>query len=124
MNVDFSILVLGVYYLITIAAYLLFEYVVINYRPILIEGRLEVSYPSSTTLLVLCVMPTALMQMRSRIINILFKNAVQLLICSFIVFMVAGRLISGVHWLSDIVGAILLSGSLVLLYRGIVNTIK
>ncbi|MBQ5904294.1 MAG: phosphoesterase PA-phosphatase, partial [Clostridia bacterium] len=38
--------------------YLLFEMVPVNFRPVLIEGRLEESYPSSTTLLVLSVMPT------------------------------------------------------------------
>ena len=58
LRVDPDILLLGVYYLVVIFAYLLFEMVPINYRPILIEGNLEASYPSSTTLLVLSVMPT------------------------------------------------------------------
>ena len=50
-KVDFDILVLGGFYIVTIAAYLLFERVVINYRPVLISGILEASYPSSTTML-------------------------------------------------------------------------
>ena len=57
LRVDADILLLGVYFVIVIAGYLLFEMIPINYRPILIEGRLEASYPSSTTLLVLSVMP-------------------------------------------------------------------
>ena len=59
-KVDRSILILGGFYIVTLAAYLFFESYVINYRPVLIGGYLEASYPSSTTLLVLCVMPTAL----------------------------------------------------------------
>lgn len=36
-------------------------------------------------------------------------------------FALLGRLISGVHWLSDIIGSILLSAGLVLLYAGCQN---
>ena len=60
-KVDWDLLALGVFYLIVISAYLFFEAVVINNRPVLIEGVLEASYPSSTTMLILCVMPTAVM---------------------------------------------------------------
>ena len=67
LKVDHSILILGGFYIVTLAVYLFFESYVINYRPVLIEGYLEASYPSSTTLLVLCVMPTAMMQLRDRI---------------------------------------------------------
>ena len=67
MNVDFSILILGGFYIVVAGLFLFFEICVVNYRPVLIEGILEASYPSSTTLLVLCVMPTAMMQLRSRI---------------------------------------------------------
>ena len=116
-KVDYSLFVLGGFYIVVILAYLLFETVVINYRPVLINGNLEVSYPSSTTLLVLCVMPTAVMQLNTRIKNIVLKKFVIFFIIAFIIFMVIGRLISGVHWLTDIVGGVLLSFGLVYLYR-------
>lgn len=116
LQVDRSILVLGVFYIVVTAAYLLFEEVVINYRPVLIANYLEVSYPSSTTLLVMCVMPTAILQLRSRISNRWLKTAVSIVLVGFIAFMVLGRLISGVHWLSDIIGGALLSAGLVTLY--------
>ncbi len=120
-KVDYDIFVLGGFYIVTIAAYLFFESVVINYRPILIGGILEGSYPSSTTMLVMCVMPTASMQLSSRIKNKLLRNIVVITIIIFITFMVIGRIISGVHWFTDIVGGALLSVGLVMLYRAIIG---
>ena len=115
-KVDFSILTLGVFYIVTIAVYLFFEYFVVNYRPVLINGYLEASYPSSTTMLVMCVMPTALMQFNNRIKNKIFNKSVNIIIVGFIIFMVIGRLISGVHWISDIIGGALFSAGLVMMY--------
>jgi len=118
-KVDHDILILGGFYIITIAAYLLFESVVINYRPVLIGGILEASYPSSTTMLVMCVMPTAIMQLKSRIKNKAVCTIASVTIIAFIAFMVIGRLISGVHWFTDIVGGALLSAGLVMLYYSV-----
>jgi undecaprenyl-diphosphatase len=116
IEVDRGILLLGVYYIVVIFFYVLFEYVVINYRPVLINDFLEASYPSSTTLLVLTVMPTAIIQLTARIKAVRTKICIRAFIIAFIVFMVLGRLISGVHWLTDILGGALLSAGLVLMY--------
>ena len=116
LKVDYSILVLGGFYILVIASYLFFEKFVINYRPVLIEGNLEASYPSSTTLLVLCIMPTAMMQLKTRIRNNTTKKVILSLLAIFTAFMVIGRLISGVHWFTDIIGGVLLSTGLVMLY--------
>ena len=121
LKVDRSILILGAFYIVTLAVYLFFESYVINYRPVLIAGYLEASYPSSTTLLVLCVMPTAMMQLRGRIQQPIFRKCVSIAIAAFIVFMVIGRLISGVHWLTDIIGGILLSAGLVMIYGSLIG---
>ena len=121
-KVDVSILALGVFYITVIAVYLIFEEVVINYRPILIGGNLEASYPSSTTMLVTCVMPTALMQFNVRIKQKPLKYAISVIIMAFIAFMVIGRLISGVHWLSDIIGGALISIGLVTAYSAFLGT--
>ena len=120
-QVDFSILVLGGFYLLVMAAYVLFEVFVINYRPVLINGCLEASYPSSTTMLVLCVMPTTLMQLNARIKSQTLKRWVGFGITAFILFMVIGRLLSGVHWFTDIIGGALLSAGLVMLYYSITS---
>ena len=123
-RVDHSILALGVFYIIVMAAYVFFEMVVINYRPTLIDGYLEASYPSSTTMLVMCVMPTAAMQLNARIKNTVFRRCAIIAIVAFTAFMVIGRLISGVHWITDIIGGALLSAGIVTTYFSICNILK
>ena len=123
-KVDHSILALGVFYIVVMAAYLVFEIVVINYRPTLIEGYLEASYPSSTTMLVMCVMPTAAMQLNARIKNTVFRRCVMITIIVLIAFMVIGRFLSGVHWITDIIGGALFSAGVVTTYFSICNILK
>ena len=120
LRVDSDILLLGVYYVMVIACYLIFEMIPINYRPVLIEGRLEASYPSSTTLLVLSVMPTLIFQTNRRVSNTMIRKVVAVFVIAFSAFMVIGRLISGVHWATDIIGSVLLSAGLFMLYRSAV----
>ncbi len=116
LKVDRSILALGGLYIATLAAYILFEFIAVNHRPVLINGTLEASYPSSTTLLVMCVMPTAMHQLSTRINNGILRRSVLLSIFVFTAFTVIARLLSGVHWLSDIIGGALLAGALVTAY--------
>jgi undecaprenyl-diphosphatase len=117
LRVDPDILLLGVYYVLVIACYLIFEMIPINYRPILINGNLEASYPSSTTLLVLSVMPTLKYQSDRRIANPMTRKSIALFVFAFSLFMVTGRLISGVHWATDIIGSVFLSSGLFMVYR-------
>ena len=125
LKVDPDILLLGVYYVLVIACYLIFEMIPVGYRPVLIEGRLEASYPSSTTLLVLSVMPTLWFQANRRVSNAMIRKAVAVFVIAFSAFMVIGRLISGVHWATDIIGSVLLSAGLYMLYRSaVLNTDK
>ena len=123
-KVDHSILALGVFYIVVMAAYVFFEMVVINYRPTLIDGSLEASYPSSTTMLVMCVMPTAAMQLNARIKNTVFRRCVMITIIVFIAFMVIGRFLSGAHWITDIIGGALFSAGVVTTYFSICNILK
>ena len=117
--VDSDILLLGGFYAATGIAYLIFEICVINVRPVPINGAMEESYPSSTTVLVLCIMSTAIMQMHARIANRCGRNTVILAMIVFSAFMVICRAVCGVHWLTDIIGGILLSAGLVMLYRSL-----
>ena len=123
LRVDPDIILLGLYYVLVILAYLVFEMVPINYRPILIGGALEASYPSSTTLLVLSVMPTLMFQVGRRCERKTVKRAVNIFVVLFAAFMVIGRAVSGVHWATDIAGSILLSLGLFKLYQSAVTAI-
>ena len=115
-RVDPDILLLGAYYLLVIAGYLVFEMVPVNYRPVLIDGYLEASYPSSTTLLVLSVMPTLALQAGRRSRSRTARCLAGWFSALFSAFMVTGRLVSGVHWATDIIGSVFLSAGLFLLY--------
>ena len=119
-KVDLDIIFLGVYYVIVILFYLGFEMIPINYRPIFINGFMEASYPSSTTLLVLSVMPTLAFQIDRRFENTTVKNIIKIITILFSLFMVVGRLVSGVHWLTDIIGSVFLSFGLFCVYKAIV----
>ena len=123
-KVDSGILLLGGFYIITLAFYLFFEYFIVNYRPILINGLLEASYPSSTTMLVMSVIPTAMMQFNRLIKNSKARNMVNGICSVFALLMVIGRLLSGVHWFTDILGGVLLSAALVMIYYSVNQLIE
>ena len=123
LRVDSDVILLGLYYILVILAYLVFEMVPINFRPILMNGVLEASYPSSTTLLVLSVMPTLKYQIDRRTDKPLVRNVTGIFAAAFSAFMVIGRWIAGVHWATDIIGAVFMSTGLFSLYRYAVSRI-
>ena len=118
-KVDSDILALGGFYIAVILCFILFEIAAINYRPVLIDGALEVSYPSSTTLVFMTVMPGAALQMKKRIKGRAIKAIAVSLTAAITAFTVVARILSGVHWISDIIGGILLSCGLVFLYAAV-----
>jgi len=116
-KVDRYILALGGFYLLVIGCYIFFEKVVINCRPILMYGSLEPSYPSSHTMIVVSIMATAAMAFRALCSQKReWRLAVDIFAAVVIAVTVMGRLIAGVHWLTDIVGGLLLSAALVVSY--------
>lgn len=124
LKVDSSILLLGAFYIVVFGVYVFFEYNVINRRPVLINGILEASYPSSTTMLAMCVLPTSMMQFRRLIKNIKIRNTINTLGGLFTAFMVIGRLVCGVHWFTDILGGLIFSIAMILLYCAANNSIR
>lgn len=123
-KVDTDILLLIVYYILEYIFFWIFELIPINYRPIPIEGQIEASYPSSTTLLVVSVMLPFAFQVRRRIKISVVRYGLYGFTTVFILFMVIGRTVSGVHWITDIIGAIILSIGLYLSYLGAVNLLE
>ena len=117
LKVDKDILLLGCFYAVLLAAYVLFEKLVINYRPEFAgETVLEPSYPSSHTLLFGGVKATTVMQLLKRIRNSAVKWIAVCAVVLSAILVVFGRLFSGVHWLTDILGGMLLGTSLVWIY--------
>lgn len=123
-EVDIDIYILGAFYVVVILLYLLFTNVDVNLRPMVIDGELEQSYPSSHTMLVICVMSTAMMQAKNRIFNLKTRKAVYIIATLVMALMITGRMLSGAHWLTDIIGAILISSSLVMFYYAFVEFAK
>ena len=115
-KIDADLYILAAFYIVVAAVYVFFEVCVINYRPVLINSMLEPSFPSSHTMIALCIMCSAVYQLRRRIANNALKNAVSSLCILIMIITVVGRMICGVHWFTDIIGSILISASLVLLY--------
>ncbi len=116
-RVDPDIVSLGLFYLVVIGCYALFERLVINYRPVLLDGNLEASYPSSHVMIVVCIMATAMMQFHRRLGDRRLLRALDLFCVLIVAATVLGRLVSGVHWLTDVLGGLILSAALITLYR-------
>ncbi len=123
--VDKKIIALGVFYVLVIAFYAAFNKIVINYRPILeADGSLEASYPSSHTVLAICVFVTMFSQKVFNRKGTTSEKAENVIAGTILVaLMVLSRLFSGVHWFTDIVGGVLLSIALVLLYKAAASRI-
>lgn len=118
-KVDCDIILLGVYYVLILVIFLFFQKISLNARPVFINGVAETSYPSSTVLMVVSVMSPSVFQIKRRVQQAKIKKTLVLLINFFMLFMIVGRTISGVHWFSDIAGALLLGAGLYLVYKAI-----
>ena len=124
-KVDNKLFILAGFYVAVLVVYFLFEKVVINYRPFIIDVKegLEASYPSTHTLLALCFCGSSLLISKYFVKNDLFRRLLNIGTWLLMVFIVVTRIISGVHWITDIMGGIIIS--LVLLnifYMGILMT--
>lgn len=110
-KVDKEIIILGLFYIVVISIYIFFEKVIINYRPILINGFLEASYPSSHTLMTICLCGSSII-VNKKLFNNKITKFINILLLLIILITVIGRLISGVHWFTDIIGGIIISMAL------------
>lgn len=119
-KVNKNIIATGIFYVILLCFYVLFEKFVINYRPILIDGVLEPSYPSSHTLLSMFLCGSAIIY-NCKLNNKSSKKILNVILTLLLVAILGGRIISGVHWLSDIFGSIILSTSLLFYYSYFIN---
>lgn len=120
-KVDKEIILMGCFYVVVIAVFFLFEKLKINYRPILDHGDLEASFPSTHVFITLCIGVSAMLITNKyfkpyRLINIL----IGLLMAAIIIL----RVISGVHWFTDIIGGIFIGGTLLYIFYSFLLVIK
>ena len=114
-KVDKNLYKLLGFYIVVLIFYVFFEKVVVNYRPVLLitnDYLLEPSYPSSHTILSLCVCGSAIIINKNLYKKYSFLKIVSIISLVLMLLIPIGRLFSGVHWLTDIIGGILLSSSL------------
>ena len=121
LKIDSDLLLLGVFYVVVIAVYVTFDHFIINYRPVLIDGVLEPAFPSSHTMISLSVMGSAILQIRRRISRGTLQKALTLVLAITMVATAMARALSGVHWLTDIVGGVLMAATMTLFYRAAIT---
>ncbi len=121
LKADQDCYVMGVTYVATGILYVLFEKIIINYRPVILDEGLEASFPSSHTMLSVCVFITASIWIKDRIKN---SQYVSIMLCVFAAMMVVCRLISGVHWLTDIIGGVIAGAFLVSIYMTLMSVLQ
>lgn len=95
--------------------YVLFEKVVVNYRPIILDAEkgAEASFPSSHTMLALTVFACGAIEAVRLVGNKKVKYSLVVTSIASAVLTVVGRLLSGVHWFTDILGGVLISACIV-----------
>jgi undecaprenyl-diphosphatase len=125
-KVDKEIYAVGGLYAVVVVLYALFEKVIINYRPVIMDGETapEASFPSSHTMLTCVVMGSAIILIGKYIQSEGLKKILQIAAAVILIVTVVGRLISGVHWFSDIMGGIFISLTLVSIFAGIVKSFE
>ncbi len=122
-KVDREVFALAGLYVVMAAFYALFEKVVINYRPVIMpdETGPEASFPSSHTMLA-CVVFGSTIVMLGIYMEAEKKRLIMQIVLEILIFItVFGRLLSGVHWLTDIVGGVLLSIFLVSAFDAVIS---
>ncbi|MCR5097535.1 MAG: phosphatase PAP2 family protein [Lachnospiraceae bacterium] len=99
--------------------YVLFEKVIINYRPEILPGEtgVEASFPSSHTMLACVVFGSAYTMLKIYMEKSTKRLILQIVLDVLIFLTVFGRLICGVHWFTDIVGGVLISIALVRMFN-------
>ncbi len=122
LKVDREILALGGLFIAVIGCYVFFEKFIINYRPIIMPGETapEASFPSSHTMLIMTVM-IAVMIVSDKYFGNLFGAFIRVLCFLTTLVTIGGRLWCGVHWFTDIIGGILLSATLLLLFSAVIS---
>lgn len=123
-KVDCDLYALAGFYVLVAVFYLIFELVTVNSRPVLVDGALEASYPSSHTLIVCSFLLAAMVQTKKRVKNKSLRTGLLAVFALIIVLTAVGRLLSGMHWLTDVLGGLILGAALGMLYLSVTRLLE
>ena len=124
MKVDKRIMALGFFYIIVGILYIMFTVVTVNYRPVIIDGGLEPSYPSSHTMMAISVFISAIIMINEMVSGSGKKLILDILCIVVLLVLAVGRTLCGVHWITDIIAGALLSTGLLFLFKGVIERQK
>lgn len=115
-KIDHSLICLAGIYVLTIVTYILFELIKINYRPILVDGELQASYPSSHTMLAIVAFISGGIQIGYLTDCEWIKPVAFVCGTVFALAETLTRLLAGVHWFTDIIGSVIIGATIVMVY--------
>ncbi len=106
-------------YVIAAAVCLLFKLFPMNYSPVAVAGKLKfsASFPAFHVMLIITAMGSSIFQLWDIFGEKKKLAAVLTALCAVLMAAgIFGSMASGVYWLTDIIGAILISSNMLLLY--------
>ncbi|MBR0130551.1 MAG: phosphatase PAP2 family protein [Firmicutes bacterium] len=124
LKVDKSILVLGIFLVLVLLFYVLFNHMIVNYRPIIMDGELEPGYPSSHTMLAICVFYMCGQVLMDITRTPDLAGIIKRVLMALMGLTIVTRFLSGVHWPTDIIGAILLSMAICSMFDAVLKTMR
>ena len=119
-KVDKRLYILAGFYIVFAILYVLFDKIAINYRPVLIDGELEASFPSTHTMLAICICGSSLLISKYFVTHKEIRKYIDFMTWGLMIFIVVARVLSGVHWFTDILGGIIISLFLLMLFYTII----
>ena len=119
-KIDWEIRMLGVVYVAVAVLYVLFEkLLVVNYRPVLEDGALVASFPSTHTMIAVAVGLTVALTLGKYIKNKAASRIMVGVLIALVIVIAAGRILAGMHWTTDVLGGLLYGATLVSLYANL-----
>ena len=88
--------------------YVLFQILVVNYRPDLTNHGGEASYPSSHVFWLSAVCPLLILAFGRMVDSRVWRGVVHVAGCVLGILGIVARVLAGYHWLTDILGGVLL----------------